>query len=78
MGDPKSPEAMSLDPNFFGSNPLNKVPLNIPHPENNFWGSNVVLFSNQEADFEAEILSPNCTVGSNLTSFLHKITHTMY
>ena len=35
----------------------------------------MVLFSNQEANFEAEILSPNGWVGSILISFLHKITH---
>ena len=79
MGDPKSPEPMSLDPKFFfGSNPLNKVPVSFPHPQNNFWRSNVVLFSNQEANFEAEILSPNGWVGSILISFLHKITHIIY
>ena len=40
-------------------------------------GSNVDLFSNQEADFEAENLSPNGDVGSVLNIFLHKITHTI-
>ena len=60
IGDQKSPE---LSPwihffPFFCSNPLNRVPVSLPHPQNNFWGSNVVLFSIPEADFEAEILSP--------------------
>ena len=78
-GDPKSPEPMSLDPNFFcGSNPLNKVPVSLPHPQKNIWGSNVVLFWNRESNFEAEILSPNGWVGSILLSFLHKITHSIY
>ena len=35
------------------------------------------LFSNQEADFEAENLSPNGYVGSVLNIFLQKITHTI-
>ena len=35
----------------------------------------MVHFSIPEADFEAEILSPNDWVGSILISFLHKITH---
>ena len=60
---------------FFCSNPLNKVPVSFPHPQNNFWGSNMVLFSIPEADFEAEILSPNDWVGSILISFPYKITH---
>ena len=58
-GDPKSLELIPLgQKSFFCSNPLNKVPLRLPHPQNNFWGSNVDLFSNLEADFEAEMLSP--------------------
>ena len=76
--DPKSQEPMSLDPKlFFCSNPLNKIPESFPHPQNNFWGSNGDLFSNQEANFEAEITSPNVYVGSVLNIFLHKITHTI-
>ena len=75
----KSPEPMSLDPKFFlGSNPLNKVPVSLPHPQKNIWGSNVVPFWNRESNFEAEILSPNGWVGSILLSFLHKITHSIY
>ena len=63
---------------FLGSNPLNKVPVSLPHPQKNIWGSNVVLFWNRESNFEAEILSPNGWVGSILLSFLHKITHSIY
>ena len=60
------------------SNPLNKVPESLSHPQINFLRSNVDLFSNQEADFDAENLSPNGYVGSVvLNIFLHKITHTI-
>ena len=62
---------------FFCSNSLNKVLVSLPHPQINFLGSNVDLFSNQEADFEAEIISPNGYVGPVLNIFLHKITHTI-
>ena len=58
-GDPESLELIPLgQKSFFCSDPLNKVPLSLPHPQNNFLGSNVDLFSNLEADFEAEMLSP--------------------
>ena len=75
----QSPESLCpwIQKLFFCSNPLNKVPVSLPHPQNNFLGSNVDLFSNQEADFEVEIISPNGYVGSVLNIFLPKITHTI-
>ena len=79
IGDPKSPELSPwIQFSLFCSNPLNRVPVTLPHPRNNFGGLNVVLFSIPEADFEAEILSPNDWVGSILISFLHKITHSIW
>ena len=78
-GGPKVPRAYVPGSKiiFFCSNPLNKVLVSLPHPQINFLGSNVDLFSNQEADFEAEIISPNGYVGPVLNIFLHKITHTI-
>ena len=76
-GDPKSLEVMSLGPTFFFcSYPLNKVPLSLPHPQKKIWGSNVDLFSNMEADFEAEMLSAQVKGKSDLNVFHLKITHT--
>ena len=40
---------------FLDSIPQNKVPLSLPHHQNIFLGSNVVLFLNQEANFEAAV-----------------------
>ena len=62
---------------FFFLLKSSKVPVSFLHPQNNFLGSNVDLFSNQEADFEVEIISPNGYVGSVLNIFLPKITHTI-
>ena len=78
-GGPKVPRAYVPGSKiiFFCSNPLNKVLVSLPHPQINFLGSNVDLFTNQEADFEVEIISPNGYVGSVLNIFLHKITHTI-
>ena len=75
----QSPESLCpwIQKLFFCSNPLNKVPVSLPNPQINFLGSNVDLFSNQEADFEVEIISPNGYVGSVLNIFLPKITHTI-
>ena len=55
---------------------MNKVPVNLPHLQNNFLGSNVDLFSNLEADFEAEMLSPQGKGEPVLNVFHLKITHT--
>ena len=79
QGRTQSPKSLCpwIQNYLFCSNPLNKIPESFPHPQNNFWGSNGDLFSNQEANFEAEITSPNVYVGSVLNIFLHKITHTI-
>ena len=79
QGRTQSPKSLCpwIQNYFLCSNALNKIPESFPHPQNNFWGSNGNLFSNQEANFEAEITSPNVYVGSVLNIFLHKITHTI-
>ena len=78
QGGPTVPRAyVPGSKTFFCSNPLNKGPVSLPHPKNNCLVSNVDLFSNQEADFEAEITGPNGYVGSVLNIFLNKITRLM-